>query len=143
MDSVSGRSILIVASLQAAIALVALTSSPTAAIAAAAIGLLAVGRYAAIVLFTATLGSGPKSRFRALSGFAWALGFAALIVAVAVVALRARSSLPWAAAAAFVGPLGLSLLAFCSGIRALSAGRSGQAENTGSERSEGQGTSCP
>jgi hypothetical protein len=131
MDSVSGRSILIVASLQAAIALVALTSSPTAAIAAAAIGLLAVGRYAAVAFFAATMGPGPESRLRVFAISAWMLGFVALAVAVAAVAMRARSVLPWAVAAAFAGPIGLSFLAFGSGIGALAAGRRAAARSGG------------
>jgi hypothetical protein len=131
MDPLSGRSILIVASLQAAIALAALASSPVAALAATAVGLLAVERYAAVAFFVATMGPGSKSRFRVFAGSAWLLGFVALAVAVAAVAVRARPALPWAAAAAFAGPIGLSALAFGSGIGALVAGHRAAARSGG------------
>jgi hypothetical protein len=131
MDSVSGRSIVIVASLQAAIAAVALSSSPTAALAAAAIGLLAVGRYAAVASFVATMGPGPKAGLRVFAGSAWMLGLVALAVAIAAVALRARPALPWAVAAAFAGPIGMSFLAFGSGIGALAAGHRAAARSGG------------
>jgi hypothetical protein len=121
MDPKSGRSILIIASLQAATALAALASSPAASLAAAAIGLLAVGRYASIAFFAATMGPGPASRLRFFAASAWAIGLLALIVALAAVALRLRAALPWAVAAAFAGPVGMSVTAFASGIGALAA----------------------
>jgi hypothetical protein len=130
MDSITGRSILIIASLQAATSLAALVSSPTAALAAAAIGLLAVARYAAVAFFVATMGPGPKASLHAFAGAAWMIGLLALAVAIVAVAVKARFALPWAAAAACAGPLGMSVLAFASGIRALAARHP---EHTGAE----------
>jgi hypothetical protein len=127
MDQKSGRSILIIAALQAATTLAALASSPTASIAAAAIGLVAVGRYASIAFFTATMGPGPAARYRVFAASAWIIGFLALAVAVAAVALRMRAALPWAVAAAFAGPVGMSVLAFKSGLGAIATGRRGAA----------------
>jgi hypothetical protein len=123
MDAVSNRSIATVACLQAATAIAALLFSPTAALAVAAIGALALGRYVAVALFARAIGSGGKALMRFLAVSAWVLGFAALLAAVAAVALKAKGSLPWAVAAAFAGPLGMSALAFGSGISALAASR--------------------
>jgi len=123
MDRKSGRSILIIAALQSATALAALASSPLASLAAAAIGLLAVARYASITVFAATLGPGPTAKFHVFVASAWILCFLALVAAVAAVALRARAALPWAVAAAFAGPFGMSVQAFGSGIGAIVAGR--------------------
>jgi hypothetical protein len=131
MGSVSGRSILIVASLQAALALAALSSSPTAALATAAIGILAVARFSAVAFFASTMGPGPKAALRAFAGSAWAIGLVALAVAVAAVAVRSRPALPWAVAAALAEPIGLSALALASGIIALYAGRSASAHSGG------------
>ena len=123
MDALSRRSLLIVASLQASIALTALLSSPTAAIAATVVGLLAVGRYAAVACFAATLGSNTKALLHLLATSAWVFGMVALAAAVAVVALKARSAVPWAVAAALAGPFGMSALAFGTGLGALYSGR--------------------
>jgi hypothetical protein len=122
MDTLSARSLLIVAMLQASVAAAALASSRTAALAAGAIGALAIGRYAAVAFFASTIGSSAKAGIRAFAASAWVLGLAALLVAVAAVALRARAALPWAVAAAIAGPLGMSALALVSGLRALSTG---------------------
>jgi cobalamin synthase len=124
MGTVSARSILVVASLQAITALAALSSSTAAALAAAVIGVLAAGRYLALSCFAATLGSSEKAVFHALAGSAWAFGMMAMTAAIAVVALKASLVLPWAIAAAVAGPLGMSALALCSGIRALFSNRS-------------------
>ena len=126
MGSASGRSILIVAFLQAAVALASLASSPTAALAAGAIGLLAVGRFAAVALFAATMGPGPKAALRAFAGSAWLLGLIALAAAIAAVAVKERPLLPWAIAAALVEPIGMSLLALGSGLGSLALGRVAQ-----------------
>ena len=122
MDALSARSLLIVALLQASVSLAGLTSSRTASLAAGAIGILAVGRYAAVAFFASTLGSGARTGLRVMSASAWFLGIAALLAAVAAVALRARPALPWAVAAAFAGPIAMSALALCSGIGALASG---------------------
>jgi cobalamin synthase len=126
MDALSRRSLLIVASLQASIALTALLASPTAAVAAAAIGILAVGRYVAVACFAATLGSRAKAQVHILASSAWVLGMMALAVAVAAVALKAKPALPWAIAAALAGPFGMSALAFGTGLGAVVAGRTGR-----------------
>ncbi len=123
MDAMSRRSLLIVASLQVSIALTALLSSPTAALAATIVGLLAVGRYAAVAGFAATLGSDTKALLHLLATSAWVFGMLALTAAVAVVALKARPALPWAIAAALAGPFGMSALAFGTGLGALWSGR--------------------
>jgi hypothetical protein len=123
MDSVSGRSVLLVASLQAAISIAALSSSPASAIAASAIGALALGRYLALALFARTVGAGAGLQARFLSASAWILGLAAMLAALAAVALRAKPALPWAVAAALAGPLGMSALALGSGVGAVAAGR--------------------
>ncbi len=131
MGSVSGRSILIVASLQAAVALAALGASPTAALAAGAIGLLAVGRFSALALFAATMGPGPDARLRLLAGSAWTVGLMALAAAVAAVAVRARPALPWAVAAAFAEPFGLFVAALVKGLGALAGGGAASAHSGG------------
>jgi hypothetical protein len=119
MDAISGRSLLVVASLQAATSLAALLSSPIAAAAAAAIGVLAVGRYAAVAFFAATMGRGSRSGLHVAAASAWILGLFALLAAVAAVMVRARPALPWAIAAAFAGPVGMSILALGTGIGSL------------------------
>src|SRR5512142_1688306 len=95
------KNVLLVATLQAVVAgaaaVLAGAAAGTAALASAAIGILAVGRYVAVASFAASLGRrGPAA---ALSLSAWILGFLALIVAIAAVAARAKPSLPWALAA--------------------------------------------
>ncbi len=111
-----------IAALQAAVSLIALSSSPKAAAAAAAVGALALGRYAALSLFAqAVCGRrGPSGRFLAAS--AWFLSLAAMGAAIAAIGVKAPGLLGWAAAAAFAGPAGMSLLALGSGIRAFAAG---------------------
>jgi hypothetical protein len=131
MDSRSGRSIVIVASLQAAIVAAGAFSSPKAALAATAIGALAVGRYVAVAGYVRTLIPGSKAAMRLLTGSAWVLGLLALLATVAVVAVRARAALPWAVAAAFAGPLGMSAQAFASGLGALTASRRAAAPSRG------------
>jgi hypothetical protein len=122
MDSVSVRGLIIVAAIQTAVAVAALlASSPPAAIIAVSIGLLAVGRYASIAFFAAAMAPGPAARFRFFAASAWIVGFLALVAAIAAVALRLREALPWAVAAAFAGPMAMSVLAFASGIGALAA----------------------
>jgi hypothetical protein len=123
MDATSGRSLCVVASLQAATALAALLSSPIAALAAGAIGALAIGRYAAVAYFARSLGPGSRPALHLLAATAWFLGLLALLVAVVAVLVRARPALPWALAAALAGPLGLSALALGSGIGSLGSGR--------------------
>jgi hypothetical protein len=136
MDALSARSLLIVAVLQASVSATALVSSRTAALAAGAIGALALGRYAAVAFFASTIGSSARAGLRAFAASAWVLGLAALVAAVAAVALRARPALPWAVAAAFAGPFGMSALALGSGLCSLSAGRtaSGGAGRSGGRR---------
>ena len=126
MDATSGRSLVVVASLQAATALGALLCSPIAAIAAAAIGVLAVGRYAAVAYFAATIGSRSRSGLHIAAASAWILGLFALLAAVAAVLVRARPALPWAIAAVFAGPVGMTIVALGTGIRQLTARGSGQ-----------------
>ncbi len=111
MDALPARSLLIVAVLQASISLAALLSSRTASLVAAAIGLLALGRYAALAFFASTMGSPAKAPLRPFAGSAWVLGLLALVASIAAVALRVRPALPWAVAAAVAGPLGMSALA--------------------------------
>jgi hypothetical protein len=125
MEATTGRSLLVVAFLQAATALTALLSSPTAALAATAIGALAVGRYAAVAYFAASMGPSSRAGVRAFAASAWVIGLAALLVAVAAVAVRARPALPWAVAAALVGPLGMSALALGAGIGSLASAHTG------------------
>ena len=123
MDSVSARGLIVVAAIQAAVAAAALVASPAAAIVAAAIGVLAIGRFFSLSLFARTMAPGSDRHLRLFATSAWVLGFVALLAAVAATAVRFRPALPWAAAAAFGGPVGLSALAFGSGIGALAAGR--------------------
>jgi hypothetical protein len=117
-----GLSILTVAVLQGTVALAALSSSAAAAAAAAAIGILALGRYGAVSLFATAVCERKGGALRALAASGWLLGLLALGAAVAAVAVKARPALPWAAAAAFAGPIGISLLALGSGVGALAAG---------------------
>ncbi len=122
MDALSARSLLIVALLQASISLAALLSSRDAALVSAAIGVLAIGRYASLAFFASTMGRAAKSNLRVFAASGWILGFAALVAAIAAVALRVRPALPWAVAAAVAGPLGMSALALYSGVGALIGG---------------------
>jgi hypothetical protein len=123
MDRKTGRSILIIVALQSVTALAALLSSPLASLAAAAIGLLAVARYASIAFFAASMGPGPAAKYHVFVASAWILCFLALVVALVAVALKARAVLPWAIAAAFIGPVGMSVQAFGSGLGAIATGR--------------------
>ncbi len=123
MDALPARSLLIVAVLQASISLAALLSSRTASLVAAAIGLLALGRYAALVFFASTMGSPAKAPLRPFAGSAWVLGLLALVASIAAVALRVRPALPWAVAAAVAGPLGMSALALLAGLGVVGARR--------------------
>jgi hypothetical protein len=141
MVSTSGRSVLLVAALQAAIGLAALASSPAAALAATAIGALAVGRYAALAFFAQSLGPGGRAPLRAFAVSAWILGLFALAAAVGAVAIKARPALPWAVAAALAGPLGMSILAMGTGIKALTA--SGAATGPASGPGRGPAGSGP
>jgi hypothetical protein len=131
MDALSLRRLLVVALLQAAVCLAALFASRTAALAAGVVGVLALGRYAAIACFASMMGHSSRAGLRALAASAWIFGLAALVAAMAAVALRSKPSLPWAVAASFVGPLGMSALALGSGIVALSSGR---ADGLGAKR---------
>jgi hypothetical protein len=125
MDTASLRNIVLVASLQAAVAITALASSLTAAIAAAVVGAVAVGRYIAVACFAATLGKDARAVLRVLTASAWILGLFALAAAIAAVALKARPALPWAVAAALTGPFGMSALALGEGLGALFSAREG------------------
>lgn len=123
MDAISVRSIATVAGMQTAIALAALFCSPLATAVALAIGLLALMRYISVAFFASTMGQGSRRLPRFLASSAWALGFVALLIALVAVAIKAKALLPWAVAAAFAGPFGLSVLAFGSGLGALVADR--------------------
>jgi hypothetical protein len=132
MDSVSARGLIGVAAIQATVAVAAfLASSPSAAVVAVAIGLLAVGRYASIAFFAATMAPGPVSRYRSFAASAWLVGFLALMVAMVAVAVRMREALPWAVAAAFVGPAAMSVTALASGIGMVSSARRSAARSGG------------
>jgi hypothetical protein len=122
MISAPARSVVAVAAIQAAVALAALADSGAAAAAAAAVGILALVRYGAVSLFASSVCGRGGSAARLVAGSAWILGFLALGAAIAAVAVQARAALPWAAAAALAGPVGMSLAAFGSGIGALAAG---------------------
>jgi hypothetical protein len=126
MEAFPVRSLLPVAALQASIAMTALILSPRAAFAAAAIGALALGRYAALAVFAATLGPGANGKAHSLAASAWALGFLALLAGIAAVALRVRPALPWAVAAAFAGPLAWSGMAVATGLGCVIKGRAGR-----------------
>jgi|GEM_PF-1919553 len=124
MDRVPARGLVIVAAAQVAVALAALLySSLTAVAAAAAVGVLAVGRYLSLSLFAHTMAPGSDGRLRLIATSAWALGFIALLAAVAATAVRFRPALPWAVAAAFCGPIAISILALGAGVGALVGGR--------------------
>jgi hypothetical protein len=127
MDAVSIRSIAVVTAVQLAIALIALFSSPLAAIAAGAIGVLALMRYVSEALYASTLDSSAKSKLRLFAGSAWILGLIALGVALVAVALKAKPVLPWAIAAAIAGPFSFSIFALGSGIVKLASARPGHA----------------
>jgi hypothetical protein len=127
MDAVSIRSIAIVAGVQITIALVALANSPLAAVAAAAIGVLALMRYVAEAFFASTLDSSAKAGLRLFASSAWILGLIALGVALVAVAVKAKPALPWAAIAAIAGPFSLSIFALGTGIGRLASARPGHA----------------
>jgi hypothetical protein len=116
MESVSARGLIVVAAIQAAIAATALLASPAASAAAAAIGILAVGRYFSLSLFARAMAPGSDRRIKIFATSAWLVGFAALLAVVAAVAVRSKPALPWAVAAAFAGPVGMSAIAFASGL---------------------------
>ena len=121
MDALSLRRLLAIALLQATVFFAALITSRTAALAAGVVGVLALGRYAAIACFASMMGYSTKAGLRALAASAWIFGLAALVAAIVAVAMRSKPSLPWAVAASFVGPLGMSALALGSGIAALAS----------------------
>jgi hypothetical protein len=127
MDAVSIRSIAIVAGVQLTIALIALSCSPLAALAAGAIGVLALMRYISEVFYASTLGSRVKSALRLFAGSAWILGLVTLGVALVAVAIKAKSVLPWAIAATIAGPFSFSVFALGTGIVKLTSSRPGHA----------------
>jgi hypothetical protein len=127
MDAVSIRSIAIVAGIQLTIALMALFCSPLAALAAGAIGVLALMRYVSEAFYASTLASSAKSALRLFAGSAWFLGLIALGVALVAIAIKAKPVLPWAVAAALAGPFGFSIFALGSGIVKLTSARPGHA----------------
>jgi len=108
--------------LQGGLALIALLGSPEAAVVADAIGALAVGRYAAVSVFASSVCERGGRARQLVAASAWMLGLVALGVAIAAVAVKAKAQLPWAAAAAFVGPIGMSVLALGQGLGALAVG---------------------
>lgn len=123
MDAIRARSVVAVAVIQAAVALSALFCSPSAALVAFSVGLLAIGRYVSVAFFAASMKPKSAPLARALAASAWGLGFVALLVLVAAVAAKAKADLPWAVAAAFAGPLGLTLYAAGSGLGLLASDR--------------------
>jgi hypothetical protein len=116
---------LVVVSLQTAIAVTASWASREAFVAAAAVGILAIVRYASLSFYAATLGSAAKAALRLLAISAWAFGLLALGAALAAVAVKAKPVLPWAIAAALAGPIGMSILAFATGLGQLAGPRLG------------------
>jgi len=129
MDSVSARGLIAVAAIQAAISAAALLASPAAAVASLAIGVLVVGRYLALSLFARAMAPGTDPRLKVFATSAWVLGFAALLAAVAAVAVRYKPALPWAVAAAFAGPIGMSVIAFASGLGSIATVRRASARS--------------
>jgi hypothetical protein len=111
--------------MQAGIVLAALFCSPLASVVALAIGLLAFVRYVSVAFFASTMGQCTHRWSRYLATSAWSLGFVALLVALVAVTIKDKEVLPWAIAAAFAGPFGLSVLAFGTGLGALAADRAG------------------
>jgi hypothetical protein len=130
MDSAVLRSLLVVASLQAAVALTAIASSSAAAVAAGAVGVLVLARYGAVAFLAATLGPGAKAGLRVFALSAWFLGLLALGAVLAAVAVKARLALPWAIAAALAGPLTMSAIALGTGIGNLASARAGHPGGT-------------
>jgi hypothetical protein len=125
MDSVIVKSMLVVASLQAATAITASQASREAFVAATAIGVLAFARYSSLAFYAVSMGPGAKGALRGFALFAWAIGLLALGAAIAAVAVKVRPALPWAAAAALVGPFGMSALALVTGLGRLAGPRLG------------------
>jgi|GEM_PF-5499610 len=102
---------------QLLLCLAALASSYEAALSAFAVSLLALFRYFSLGLFAASIGV-RKGVVVAVEGGLWLLSFLALGAAIVIVARIAHAALLWAAAAACLGPLLITILAILAGGRA-------------------------
>lgn len=122
MSSAAAFGLISIAAIQAAVSLIALSSSPKAAAAAAAIGVLALGRYAALSLFASSVCDRRGRLGRLPAASAWILSLAAMGAAIAAIGVKAAFLLPWAVAAAIAGPACMFLIALARGVAVLAAG---------------------
>lgn len=89
-----------------------------AVLAVFAVSLVSLLRYLVLASFAASIGA-RKTLVAVIEASLWLLSFAALAAAIVVIARVAHEALFWAAAAACLGPLIVTLFAFFAGIRAL------------------------
>jgi hypothetical protein len=122
MHSMVIRGVTAIAVVQGAVALAAFSNSGRAAAVSALVGLVALGRYAALSSFASSVCLRRDRAGRRFAVSAWILSFLALGAVIAAVGAAAGDLLPWAAAAAFAGPVFLSIFAFGSGLGALAPG---------------------
>jgi len=110
-----------------ALAAAAFVASPAAGLAASVVAAIALLRYASIAAFTSTLGPGAAAK-TALAVGGWVVAMAAMAAAIVATARLARAALPWAAAAALVGPVELMVEAIAGGLGGMAkAARTGGA----------------
>ncbi len=96
----------------------ALAFSYKAALAVFAVSLVSLLRYLVLVSFAASIGR-RRSLVAVVEASLWLLSFAGLAAAIVVVSRVAHEALLWAAAAACLGPLLVTLLAIFAGGRAI------------------------
>jgi hypothetical protein len=91
--------------------------------AAAAVSVLAMGRYAMMAAFVRALAARGGSGSSLLAGGAWLIALLALAVVLAAAGKRGGGAAAWAAAGACVGPAGLFLAAAFLGLRSATGAR--------------------
>jgi accessory gene regulator protein AgrB len=116
------RGLAAILAVQAALVLIAASASSYAVLVCAVVGILALGRYAAVSLFASCVCAHRERRAKVFAVATWVLFFVALGAVIAAVGVKAGDLLPWAAASACAGPIVLSMLALGSGIGELAAG---------------------
>lgn len=125
MGTLRFRSIVLVAVVQAAVAVYASFISLTALVICLLIGMAALGRYLALAAFSSSMTRKNDQLLRIIYLSLWIFAFLALFAILAAVIIKAKALIPYAVSAAFVGPVSLSLLALGAGIAGFVANRPG------------------
>ena len=102
--------------------LAAFLVSYKAAAAVFAVSVVALLRYVALAGFASSIGH-HRPFAVVIDGALWLFSFVALAVVIVAVSRVARAFLPWAAGAAFVGPLLVTAMTAVAGVRALARAR--------------------